>query len=298
MRDFHFSIVFILMYSFVHTQEIDSYQSAPNQKRKVIVSSVIGLGWVGSMTSLYNIWYRKMDQSPFHKFNDGNLWLQMDKAGHLYTGYQISTLTNGMLEWAGFNNKQAAITAGSIGLSYLCLLEIFDGFSSSWGFSWNDMSANLIGSSLFTVQELKWNEQRFLPKFSYHPTTFAQVRPEVLGSTFGQRLLKDYNGQTYWISFNPFQSLKNNPIPKWVCLSFGYSVHEKIKGDLEVFTDQKGINYHAQREWLISMDIDFSKIPAKKPGVKKILKQLNYLKLPFPTVMIRNGTFHGLPVYF
>jgi len=274
--------------------------SAPSQlsKRKVIVGSAIGIGWASSMASLYNVWYRKMDQGPFHAFNDGSLWLQMDKAGHTYTSYQISSLTNGPLEWAGFNNKQCAITAGCIGMGYQSLLEVFDGFSSKWGFSWYDVTSNLLGSGLFTAQELIWKEQRILPKFSYHTTPFAQVRPEVLGSTFEQRLLKDYNGQTYWISFSPFQSINNNSIPKWVCLSFGYSVHEKIKGDTETFTDQKGITYTAQREWLLSLDIDFSKIPVKRPCLKKILKQLNYLKVPFPAVLLRNGVLHGVPIYF
>jgi hypothetical protein len=266
--------------------------------KKAITASIIGAGWTGSMGLLYNLWYKKSNQNSFHYFNDGNLWLQMDKVGHSYTAYQISSLTSGMLEWSGCSNRNAALIGSGIGLGYQTTLEVFDGFSSDWGFSWHDMSANLIGSSLFVSQELIWKEQRILPKFSYHPTAFAEVRPEVLGSTFEERLFKDYNGQTYWLSFSPFQYFKDSKVPKWVCFSVGYSAHEKLKGDASTYVDENGVTYKAQREWLLSMDIDFSKIPVKRPFLKKTLKQLNYLKIPFPTLMLRNGILHGLPIYF
>ena len=288
----------LFVFAVLSSASVKGQTDSVSVKRKILAGSVITAGWTGSMTALYTVWYSKEDQSPFHAFNDGKLWMQMDKAGHTYTAYQISSLTNGMLEWSGCSNRNAALLGAGIGLGYQTTLEVFDGYSSNWGFSWYDMSANLIGSGLFVSQELIWKEQRIIPKFSYHSSAFAQVRPEVLGSTFGQRLLKDYNGQTYWISFHPFPSKMQTKIPKWLCLSFGYSVHEKLKGDLETFTDEDGRTYHAQREWLLSMDIDFSKIPAKRPFVKKALKQLNYLKIPFPALMLRNGVLHGLPIYF
>ena len=288
----------LLLPSKTHSREFNDSSRRDGCKQKTLIYSTIGLTYGGSMAVLYNVWYKKEDRSQFHKFNDGNLWLQMDKAGHSYASYQISSLTNSMLEWAGCQNKKSSLLAGSIALAYQSTLEIFDGFSSDWGFSWYDMSANLVGSGFFVAQELIWKEQRILPKFSYHPTDFAKIRPDVLGSSFGERLLKDYNGQTYWLSFNPFQYMKNSIVPKWVCFSLGYSSHEKLKGDTEIYTASNGTVYHAQREWLLSMDIDFSKIPVKRPIVKKILKQLNYLKLPFPALLLRNGKLHGMPLYF
>jgi len=290
--------LFLLVAVKSNAQSLADTTKANFARRKVVSGSVIGAGWAGSMSLLYKVWYKKSDQSSFHTFNDGDLWLQMDKAGHSYTAYQISSLTNGMLEWSGCSNRNAALLGAGIGLGYQTTLEVFDGLSSDWGFSWYDMSANLIGSGLFATQELIWKEQRILPKFSYHSTAFAALRPEVLGSTFGERLLKDYNGQTYWLSFSPFQYFKHSKVPKWVCFSVGYSAHEKLKGDAETYTASNGTVYHAQREWLLSMDIDFSMIPAKRPFVKKALKQLNYLKIPFPALMLRNGVLHGLPIYF
>ncbi|TAD94403.1 MAG: hypothetical protein EAY75_00090 [Bacteroidetes bacterium] len=45
-----------------------------------------------------------------------------------------------------------------------------------------------------------WNEVRLVPKFSFFPTPFAEQRPELLGKNISQQWLKDYNGQTYWLS--------------------------------------------------------------------------------------------------
>lgn len=290
-------IPFLFCSQCLSQKELDTSLLLDN-KRLLISSSVITGCYSGSLLALYQVWYKKSNQSTFHYFNDGNLWLQMDKVGHAYTSYQISSFTNGMFEWAGCSNKRAAILSGGIGLGYQTTLEVFDGLSSDWGFSWYDMSANVLGSMIFTSQEIIWKEQRILPKFSYHPTDFAKVRPEILGSTFTERLLKDYNGQTYWLSFSPFQYFKHSKIPKWLCLSVGYSAHEKLKGDASTYTDANGVVFKAQREWLMSFDIDFGKIPAKRPFVKKALKQLNYLKIPFPALMLRNGIVHGIPLYF
>ena len=41
-------------------------------------------------------------------------------------------------------------------------VEIMDGFSSAWGFSWGDEVANLSDSLLFTLQQYFWDEQRIL----------------------------------------------------------------------------------------------------------------------------------------
>ena len=70
------------------------------------------------------------------------------------------------------------------------------------GASSGDLIANTAGSFLAIGQALKWNDQKIQLKYSYSPTKWADVNPEQLGSTYLERLLKDYNGQTYWITFN------------------------------------------------------------------------------------------------
>jgi len=269
------------------------------KKRIIPVSIGAGTVWAGSMVGLSQVWYKDYDKSSFHTFNDGANWLQMDKAGHVYTNYQISQFAGNLYKWSGMKSNNAAVMGTGIGLGFQTTLEIFDGYSSGWGFSWYDMASNALGAGIYLGQELAWKEQRFLLKFSYHPTEFAALRPEVLGSNLQERFLKDYNGQTYWVSFNPFLFSKSSSFPKWICLSFGYSVNEKIVGDQETYIDPISlISYSSQREFIFSLDIDFSRIPVQKKWLKTVLKQLNYLKIPFPALIIGDGKLIGAPIYF
>lgn len=273
----------------------------PNKKRTVYTSTGIGLAASGSLVGLYNIWYSKSGLGSFHTFNDCSNWMQMDKAGHTFASYMIGQFTGDLYKWSGVSQKKSAIIGASIGLTYQTTLEIFDGLSPDWGFSWCDIAANTAGTAIYLGQELFLKEPLFRLKFSSHPTNYAQFRPEVLGSNFSERLLKDYNGQTYWMSFSPGSILSNTNFPKWLCFSLGYSVDQKLKGDKEFFEiTQNGNTYEfiAKREFLVSLDIDLSKIPVKSHWAKAILKQLNYLKIPFPTLIISAQKISSSWLYF
>ncbi|MES2798882.1 MAG: DUF2279 domain-containing protein [Bacteroidota bacterium] len=261
----------------------------------------IGAGWAGSMTGLYLMWYKKEDQTTFHSFNDTKEWLQMDKVGHFYTAWKISELSTNSFRWTGLDSNWSLLTGCLTGWGYQATLEVFDGFSTEWGFSWGDMTANTLGSGLYATQELIWKEQRFLPKFSSFPSQYAKYRPEMLGSTVPERILKDYNGQTYWLSFSPGTFMKNSNYPEWLCFSFGYSIDARLKGNQDVYqyTGNLGAtSFDSNREWLFSLDVDFSKIKVKKPWLKMVLKQVNHLKVPFPALMLSNKKLQFKPFYF
>ncbi|XOV67101.1 MAG: DUF2279 domain-containing protein [Fluviicola sp.] len=273
--------------------------SNPKKGRVIGVSSSIGGTWAGSMIALQTVWYTEESNGTFQFFDDSRNWLQMDKAGHVYTAYQLNKLTGDLYEWTGVNQKTSTWLGFGISMGYQTTLEVLDGFSGTYGWSWADFASNVIGSSIYTSQELIWKEQRIIPKFSYSPTPFATVRPQVLGSTFSESLLKDYNGQTYWLSFSPGSFFKSSKIPKWACLSFGYSVHEKLVGSESTYYDPfSNTTYQEQREFLFSLDIDFSQLPIKRPWLKTIVKQFNYLKVPFPALILRDGQLLGSPLYF
>lgn len=279
------------------------FEAADSVRTKRLLPVSIGItgAWAGSMIGLHEVWYKNVEKSDFHTFDDGSNWLQMDKVGHVYTNYKISLLTGDLFKWSGVKPTTAALLGTGVGLGYQTTLEFFDAYSKDWGFSWYDISSNAAGAGIYLAQELAWNEQRIHLKFSYHPTDFANIRPSVLGSNFQERLLKDYNGQTYWMSFNPFLFSENTRFPKWICLSLGYSVNAKLVGDSEEYTaitDTGPTIYTSQREWLLSLDVDFSRIPVKKPWLKTLLKQFNYLKVPFPAMIVRDGKLTGSFLYF
>ncbi len=267
--------------------------------RTIAISSGIGATWSGSMIGLNQLWYANVEKAPFHTFDDSRNWMQMDKVGHFYTAYKLNHLTSGMYRWAGIKNSTATWIGAGISVGFQTTLEVFDGYSAAWGFSWYDVIGNTLGTAAYTAQYLIWEEERIVPKFSYSPTEFAAVRPSILGSSFAESLLKDYNGQTYWLSFSPGTFFPKSNIPKWACLSIGYSTHAKLVGDQDYYLDGfSGQEYFAEREWVFSLDIDFSKFDIKRPWLKVIVSQFNYLKVPFPAIYLRGGQLRGSLLYF
>lgn len=286
--------------------ETDIYDSAlflpPFRKGRTIgVSTGIGVAWAGSIAGLSHIWYDGMERTPWHTFDDSREWLQMDKAGHFYTANKIATLTGDLYRWSGWKNNSAAWMGFGVGMGYLLSLECLDATGKEWGFSWSDIGANTLGSTVYLAQQLGWKEQRLIFKFSYQNSPYAKYRPELLGKTFPERLLKDYNGQTYWLSASPGTFFKDSKFPKWLCFSIGYGIDAKLHGHNNEYTvSENGTTqtFYAKRQFLFSMDIDFSRIPIKKPWLKAIVKQFNYLKLPFPTIILTGNQWSGRWIYF
>jgi hypothetical protein len=295
-----FILITLLSHSFNGLAQANIFESSDssNISRSIAVSSISGGLWIGSMVGLSSLWYQDVPKSKFHTFDDSKNWLQMDKAGHFYTANKIALLTGNAFRWSGMDHKTSALLGTGISLGYQTTLEFLDAYSAEWGFSWSDVAANTLGAGFYLGQELLWREQHFLLKFSAHPTKFAALRPSVLGSNVAERVIKDYNGQTYWLSFNPCQFIENSKFPAWLCLSLGYSAHAKIFGDQDTYTDITGKTYHAQREFLVSLDVDFSRIPVKRTWLKTVLRQLNYVKIPFPALLLRNGQLIAAPIYF
>lgn len=300
MRTILLSFIFLCVSIFGLSQRSFFLPADSLSKRRIVGTSVgIGAFWSGSMIGLSQVWYSEVEKAPFHSFNDSQNWLQMDKVGHFYIAHKISQFCRDKYTWSGLDNQTSTWIGAGISIGYQTTFEFFDAYSAEWGFSWSDVAANTLGTISYTAQSLAWEEERIIPKFSYFPTEFASIRPEVLGNSFTESLLKDYNGQTYWLSFSPGTFFRNSPIPKWACVSIGYSAYAKLKGDQESFTDAStGITYQAQREFLLSLDIDFSRLSIKRPWLKAIVKQFNYVKIPFPALRLRGGELGGSLLYF
>jgi hypothetical protein len=297
----HILLILLLGITFKsHTQNsILRNSDTLSTKRVKIVTTAVTANWITQTSLASRVWYKNFDKSNFHLFDDSKEWLQMDKMGHFYSTNKLSKLYTDCYIWSGMPLKKSVIIGSLIGLGSVTTLEILDGFNTEWGFSLSDMAANTLGSFVYASQKLIWNEERFLLKFSSHHTSYAALRPNVLGSTPLERMLKDYNGQTYWISFSPFSFSSNEKLPKWLCLSFGYSIDQKINGSNNSYTDPLTLKtYNAKREYLLSLDIDFSKLPIKKRWLKLVVSRFNYLKIPFPSLIFSNGQMIGKGIYF
>lgn len=256
-----------------------------NIKRKNLVVFTQPTLAAASLLALDRLWYSDFDKSKFKSVNDNNHWLQIDKAGHAYSAYQLSRLSANSLNWAGASKKSQIIYGSAMSLGFLTAIEIMDGFSQEWGFSWGDMAANALGTGLYTGQELLWQEQRIAFKFSFHQTKYAAVRPETLGDGLLEELFKDYNGQTYWLSFNVYSFFKESNIPKWLNVAIGYGAEGMLTAREDEFLE--GINNPERfRQFYLSLDVDLTKIKTNSHFLKTIFDVFNLIKVPFPTLEI------------
>lgn len=251
------------------------------------------------LIGLSQVWYKDFPQSNFHLFNDNAEWLQMDKIGHFYSAYQFGKLGAETLKWSGANKKAQLIYGATLGLAFLSTVEIFDGKSAQWGFSSGDMAANVLGTGFYVTQELFWNEQRIMPKFSFHTTVYSSARPNVLGHSLSEQIIKDYNGQTYWLSVNMHSFFKTSKIPKWVNLAFGYGAEGMVTANASfintIFLPEKS----RTRQFYLSFDIDLTKIKTKSPALKTFFSIFNTIKIPAPTVEIKGrGKIKWHNLYF
>lgn len=260
-----------------------------NKKRlKTLAISEIAIGSV-ALIGLNQIWYADYPRSSFHFINDNAEWLHMDKIGHVFSSYQLGSLGANALKWSGASKKTQLIYGSTLGLAFLTTVEVFDGYSANWGASWGDVVANVSGTALYVSQELFWKEQRIVPKFSFHTTPYASARPNVLGSSVPEQILKDYNGQTYWLSANIYSFAKSSKIPKWLNIAFGYGAEGMITGNNE-FTNTIFLPESKRfRQFYLSLDVDLSKIETKSHFVKTILTIFNSIKIPAPTFEIKGS---------
>ncbi len=271
-----------------------------NSKRTASVVGIEIIGYTGAMVMLNNLWYKDYPRSSFHWFDDNQQWLQMDKMGHAMTSYYIGVVGIRALRWSGLSERKSVIYGGILGLSFLTSIEVLDGLSAEWGASSGDMLANISGAGLLIAQELLWKEQRMMLKFSVHNSLYAQYRPNVLGESWNERLLKDYNGQTYWLSIN-LKSFggKESYVPSWLNLAFGYSADGMTGGSQNYLydNDENPIpEFERQRQFFLSLDIDLTRIKTKSTFVNTLFGAFGFIKIPMPTY--EYGTKSGLKGHF
>jgi hypothetical protein len=257
---------------------------------------------------LYNTWYKKTERSSFHYFNDAGEWCDLDKVAHSYNSYIQSSNCFDGARWCGYSEKAAIIWGVSISMLFQTTIEVMDGFSSDWGFSWPDIGGNLLGAGLFAGQQLLWHEQKFKLKLSAFPKNYPdafitgdkgtnisydQRAKDLYGNAYFSSFMKDYNAQTFWLSFNPgiFSSSINNFWPKYLDISIGYGA-DNLYGGYSNEWQTNGENFIARpiryQQYYLSLDIDLKKIRVKNNFLRTALHVINIIKIPAPTLELNS----------
>lgn len=294
-------ILFIVFISPSFSQsEIDSTLIFKRRIKTVYISQ--GAFTVGTMLALNEAWYKNYHSNTFRIFNDNAEWLQMDKIGHVYSAYHLTQKGAALYQWCGLEKNEAHLIAGAYSFSFLLGIELLDGFSEKWGFSWGDLAANTAGTAITIAQSRAGLDDYFTLKFSFSESGYAPLRPNLLGKTFTEQILKDYNGQSYWLSLSPSSIFKIDKswFPKWLNLALGYSGDGMIaarNGQIVEVSSENSVYYlnaNHSRQFYVSLDINLRKIPVKNTFLKNVFYAVNVLKIPAPTLEFnKNGSrFH------
>ncbi len=257
---------------------------------------LISIAWLSS------IWYT--NYTSFHFFDDLFEWEYLDKFGHFFASFQLGVFFYKFFgDTKNLNPSLRKKWICFTGFILLLPIEILDGFSLNYGASPADLLANGLGS-LFSYGYVTYQFISTLhPKFSFHFTAFSLIRPEMLGSSFLQQTVKDYNGQTYWLTVDLNKMLGSKILPNWLMLSIGYGAEGLLGGHDNIWETKKGVQDFSSlartKRLFISVDINVTSWRLKNKFLRYLLAPFLLIKFPAPTIEInfeRGIIFH--PIYF
>jgi len=178
--------------------------------------------------------------ASFSLNNEG--WFEMDsgnggadKLGHLYSSYVIDEFLTHRLYQKSGDMSYSARSGAFYSFGLMFVVELFDGFSSDHGFSYEDLIMNTTGIGFSylknTVPSLA---EKLDLRIEYHPSEANE----------GFHPVTDYSGMKYSVvtKLAGFNSLENTPL-KYLELQLGYFVRGFKEGDEVQFKDKSSEIY-------------------------------------------------------
>ncbi|MAT57947.1 MAG: hypothetical protein CMF23_08235 [Ignavibacteriae bacterium] len=237
-----------------------------NPVRLTLISTATVGGFIYAYAIQNDMWW-KGEKSKFHSNwnQDWRYALGSDKYGHFYFGTLISKTYSDLFYWSGISKDKSKLYGAVLSFSYQTFIEIRDGFSKDYGFSWGDFSANLLGSSL-QLLKCEIDFLNFIDfKISYYPS-------ERFKNNSNQYILDDYESTYNWISINS-NKLISEKIPSFINIAVGHSVKRLDFSD----------SYH---EIFLSLDWNFKGIKTDSSFLKKLFEYLDFYHFPAPAVKV------------
>ncbi|MBU3678259.1 MAG: DUF2279 domain-containing protein [Candidatus Kapabacteria bacterium] len=250
---------------------------------QLVPTAIIGTAYTGLIVGLQmqmsNSWWER--NGSFHVQEDGDYARYLDKAGHFFTGFTMSTIMGDALMECGFDYTTSTWLGASVGLAYMTMVEIQDGYAVTWGFSPSDALSNLTGAAFYAARNLVPALQNVTPRWSYVPAHLVGDRATTERPL---TIFDDYNATTFWLNFNVENMLPASLAvhwPDWMTISVGYGCR-----DYEVRDPATGAMLPVKRRMMIGIDYDWLKIiPESSIGVLNYVRQgLNYIRIPGPTL--------------
>lgn len=284
-------LLFAVIFSpFAVKSQTDTTSVNRKKLKTLIIASAVGYG--AGVATLNYVWYKNTERQSFRFFNDNAEWKQVDKAGHFFNSFYLSDVPSRALRGCNIDGRKADMIGALSGFMLTLPIEVMDGFSDGYGASVGDLVADAAGPAFFLGQKLLWDEIRIIPKASFHRTDFAPLRPELLGDNLLSEIVKDYNGQTYWFSFDVD---KFTPFPKWLNLAIGYGAQEMVYAR---DAQNEASGFYPYRQYYVALDFDVSAINTRSKFVRALLYVVNAIRLPGPALQLSSRGSRFYAFYF
>lgn len=286
-------LLLLILVPTLSSGQVSDSSKTINKKRLRLIALGGTVGYGISLAGLSHLWYSNTESQSFRFFDDNAEWKQVDKVGHFFSAYHFSYGTSKALQWSNVDRRKADLIGSLVGFGVLLPIEILDGFSDAYGASVGDLVANAAGSTFFLAQSQIWGEPRIHPKFSFHRTRYAKLRSSLLGGDLSSEILKDYNGQTFWLSFDMDKFVS---FPKWLNIAAGYGaegmVHARDIQNIDAGYERP------YRQYYLSIDFDLTSIKSKSKVVNTLLFVANMVKIPAPALEFSHKGIKFHPLYF
>ena len=131
-----------------------------------------------------------------------------------------------------------------------------------------------------------------------------QRSDDLFGKSWYERMLKDYNQQTYWLSANLRSFFPKSKLPAWLNVAVGYGADGMFGGFENKWKDKPGndvtrYDIQRKRQYYLAPDIDFTKIKTNSKFLRTAFSFLNAFKCPAPALMIDSkGKMKVYAIYF
>lgn len=262
----------------------DSAGCGRNENDVKLRRAGVAAAFVGGNAALYsymkNAWWsgKRADHFFFRADWDEN-FRDQDKFGHAVGGYHLARFGAAALRSACISKPRAAAWGAVYAAAFQVQIEIWDGMFEKYGFSYADLLANTAGMALAVLHETHPETRAIKPTISYARTAALRNRDNIPGEL---RPSLDYSGQTYWLSADVNAMLPPAAKPFWpsfLRVSAGHSITDWID-------PVTGANLRAKRKIVLTIDFDAEKLPGENRIWKTFKRQLSYIHLPSPALVI------------
>ena len=241
-------------------------------------------------------WYQGQKRDSIRWLNDwnGDTYVNMDKGGHFMGGLILSEALGEAYLWSGFGPRSAATLGTLTSWAALLEIEVRDAYFDQWGFSIPDFAFNTAGAAVPLMYELLPATQALRFKFSYWPSRLYRDRKErslepVRPHT--DYVIDDYEGMTFWMSLTVEEILRGRARDAWpdylgVALGYGaaglHGSNVKSRGREREFLELPD----ARPEIFLALDYDLRQLPANGLFWGSLMRHLNWIHLPAPTIRL------------